>query len=345
MKISMDDLAFFNRQLASMVRLKTPLAEGIDILARECNTANFKKVLEGIGGELSEGKPLSQALSSRPEVFSPAYIAIVEAAEQSGDIATPLERMADYSETSLELKSSLFYVALIPFITLCSTIVVTLFLVTFILPKFKEIFLSLGAELPGVTLILLDVSNFYMSYHLSISFCLIFVAMFLLISYWTRAMWLETVLWNLPFIGELIRTSHYTRFCIHLSHLLEQSIPLGKSLELMGLMFKSPLMRGAISDMKEAVENGNSFSEQMKSSGIFPESMVWKISFAEKKGNLAEAFGELHRYFLHYFRALVPRFVYIFGPVLVIGVALFVGFVVTAMFLPIFQLQNHMAGG
>jgi type II secretory pathway component PulF len=343
--ISPADLAFLNRQLASMVRLQTPLAEGFHVLAKESRGKHFQQILEGIHQNLASGKKLSQALAERPDIFPLTYVTLVEAGELSGDLSGALESMADYSETTLELRTSLFNVSIIPIMTSLVVLGVFSFIAVAVLPKFAEIFDSLGVELPLLTAIVLGFSNFMVSYTLEVLLGLLALVAFFAVSFMMRVRWLDWLLLNLPFIGMLLRTVHYTRFCMTVSHLLKHRIPLNKALELSQVAIGSPILRGAILDMKTAVENGKSLAEELRASGIFPETMAWKLAFAEKNGNLVEAFHELHRYFLQYFRMLVPRFVYIAAPCLVLIVGTGVGFIILSVFLPIFKLQAQLAGG
>jgi type II secretory pathway component PulF len=344
--ISPVDLAFFNRQLASMVRLQTPLAEGFQVLSRECSGKHFQQILEEIHQKLASGKKLSEALAERSDIFPPTYIALIEAGETSGDLAGALENMADYSETTTELRSIFFNVSIIPIMTSCVIVLILGFLTVFVLPKFKEIFVSLGVDLPPITLMLLTIGSFFneaASYGGWV--VLLGIVVLLLICFIQRPVWFDWILLNLPFVGLLLRSVYYTRFCMTVSHLLRQRIPLPQALGLARGVVPSPIMQGAIEDMQHAVESGQSLAEQARASGVFPETMSWKLSFAEKKGNLVEAFHELHRYFLQYFRMLAPRFMYIIAPCVVLIMGLIVAFVLLSVFLPIFKLQTMLVGG
>lgn len=342
MKISLQDLAFLNRQLASMVNLKMPLAEGFAVLAKECRGENFRALLEEIHNSLKNGKKLSQALAEKPEIFPAPYVALIEAGETSGDLASALESLADYSETSMEFKNSLVNIAFIPVITALTAVGISAFIFTSIFPKFKEIFASLDVELPWLTGFALSLSEFFMQYGQALLLGLLGVLFIMVISFVRRAMWLDCVLLNLPFMGEALRTVHYTRFCQTLCHLLKQRIPLNTALALTKNIFRSPVFHAAVEDMKKAVENGESMTEQARAAGIFPETMLWKLSFAEKKGDMVQTLQELQRYLLGYYRMLTSRLIYLLAPCLVIVIALFVGSLVLSVFLPIFKLQANL---
>ena len=345
MKISAEDLVFLNRQLASMVRLKTPLAEGFGVMARECRDPNFQRLVEEVRQQLTNGKKLSEALAVRPEAFPPTYLALIEAGESSGNLTAALESMADYSQTTMELRSSFFEVCQIPILTLCVAAGVFMLLAVAILPRFMESFVALGVELPPVTLFVLGVSRFISDYLPHLVGAIAALTLCCWGSWTRRALWLDHLLLNLPFIGELLRTAHYTKLCMTLSHLLSNRVPLNQALGLTEKTFRSPIMRAAIQDLKAAVASGGSFAEQCRQSGVFPETMSWKLAFGEQQGTLVEVLAELHGYFLRLFRDRVTRVTFLFAPCLTILVAIVVGIIALSAFLPIFKLQQMLAGG
>jgi len=345
-RIGSDELSFFNRQLASMARLDLPFPDGLRNLSEEVDGHEFHGLVTAVLEDLEEGQSLSEALGRHRKVFSDLYVAIVRAGEESGDLAGALDSLANYSESMLFLKQRVRAALAYPTVALCITGGLMYFLLTSILPRFKDVFTSLDIELPKLTRFYLSVATELNEHWVVFLGILLITGISVMIMRRidSSARRLRQFALGLPFYGKLLRQVLLLRFCETLRALLKSNVSLVPALELTAMTMGDNLASRTVTDMRIAAEEGRRVSDVLKRNTIFPRTFVWKFALAEEQGTLEETLGELTRYLKGELRSITARFTYLFEPVLIAVVGLLVGSMVLSVFLPIFKLQSALSG-
>lgn len=345
-RVGHDELGFFNRQLASMARLDLPFPEGLRSLSEEVDGHEFHKLITNVLADLEEGQSLSDALGRHPEVFSDLYVGIVRAGEESGDLAAALDSLANYSESMLFLRQRVRAALTYPTVAICVTGGMMYFLLTAIIPKFRDVFASLDIELPGLTRFYLSVATELNRHWMVVLGVLVGIGLGVAIlrRLDSGARRLRQFSLGLPFYGRLLRQVLLLRFCETLRALLASNVSLVPALDLTAKTMGDNLARQTVADMCKAAEEGRRVSDVLRRNSIFPKTFVWKFALAEEQGTLEETLAELTRYLQGELRSITARFSYLLEPFLIALVGLLVGSMVLSVFLPIFSLQQKLSG-
>jgi type IV pilus assembly protein PilC len=345
-RIGFDELTFFNRQLASMARLDLSFPDGLKKLSEEVEGTEFRALVLTVHEDLEEGQSLSDALSRHHDVFSELYLGIVRAGEEGGDLASALEGLANYSESMLFLKQRIRAALTYPTVAIGITGAIMYFLLVGILPKFQDVFASLDIELPKLTKFYLSVATTLNENHLLVlgGLGLAVIAVLVMRRMDTGARKLRQFALGLPFYGRLLRQVLLLRFCETLRALLASNVSLVPALDLTAKTLGDNLAHQTVSDMRVAAEEGRRVSDVLKRNSIFPKTFVWKFALAEEQGTLEKTLGELSRYLREELHSLTARVTYLLEPFLIALVAILVGSMVLSVFLPIFTLQEKLAG-
>ena len=345
-RIGYDELSFLNRQLASMARLDLPFPEGLRSLSEEVDGHEFHSLITVVLADLEEGQSLSDSLGNHPEVFSDLYIGIVRAGEESGDLAGALDSLANYSESMLLLKQRVRAALTYPTVALCITGGLMYFLLSSILPKFQAVFDSLDIELPRMTKFYLSVAM-QLNQHWALVLGIVIlgvISLMIMRRIDASARRLRQFSLGLPFYGRLLRQVLLLRFCETLQALLKSNVSLVPALDLTAKTMGDNLARQTVADMCTAAEEGRRVSDVLRRNSIFPRTFVWKFALAEEQGTLVDTLGELSRFLKGELRSITARFSYLLEPFLIAFVGLLVGSMVLSVFLPIFKLQEKLAG-
>ena len=345
-RIGYDELRFFNRQLASMARLDLPLPDGLKTLSEEVESPVFQGLVTEVHGDLSQGLSLSDALARHTDVFSELYLGIVRAGEEAGDLASALEGLANYSESMLFLRHRVRAALAYPIFAIMLTGTITYFMFITLVPKFGDVFASLDIELPGMT-------KFYLGLTTSLSrnsalvlgvIASLVILVLLMRRYDAAARRLRQFSLSLPFFGRLLRQVLLLRFCETLRALLKSNVSLVPALALTGKTLGDNLARQTVEDMRAAAEEGRRVSDLLKRNSLFPKTFVWKFALAEEQGTLEATLGDLSRYLEEELRSITTRFSALVEPMLIVMMSVLVGSMVISVFLPIFKLQEKLAG-
>jgi type IV pilus assembly protein PilC len=345
-RIGFDELTFLNRQLASMARLNLPFTEGLRALAEEVDARDFRALIREVLAELEEGKPLSAALRKRGDVFSDLYVGIVEAGEESGDLGSALEGLADYSESMLFLRQRVRASLAYPSLACGVALAMIVYLFTGLMPRFGAIFESLDIGLPPLTEFYLGLATGMRNNGLWILLGLVgvVIAILLIRRIAAGARTLRQFALNLPFYGKLLRQVLLLRFCETMKALLRSNVSLVPALDLTARTMGNNVLRRTVEDMAAAAEEGRRISDPLRRNTVFPRTFVWKFALAEEQGTLEATLGEMGEFFEKQLRSVTSRFSSLLEPFLIAIVGIVVGSLVLAVFLPIFNLQAKMVG-
>ena len=340
-RIGLDELTFFNRQLASMARLDLPFPQGLRALAQEVEGREFQSLVAEVVVDLEEGKPLSEALSRHEDVFTDLYLGIVRAGEEGGDLAAGLEGLANYSESMLFLKQRVRSTLAYPTVALVVSLGMIGFVFSTLVPRFGTIYAALDVEVPALTsfyLGLATVFNDHLPMFLGLLCGIVLVVMMARRS-GAGARTLRRVALSLPFYGRLLRQVLLLRFCETLAALLKSNVSLVPALDLTSKTLGDNVLRLTVDDMRAAAEEGRRMSDVLRRNTIFPRTLVWKFAMAEEQGTLEPTLVELSRYLQMELKAITTRFSSLLEPFLIALVGIVVGSLVLSVFLPIFKLH------
>ncbi len=341
-RITPQDLALMTRQLATLVGAGLPLVECLSALIDQVDNARQKRILSQVREKVVEGGTLADALKAHPRIFNDLFVNMVRAGEASGALEVVLVRLAEYTERSAELRgkvrSALTYPILMAFVGSG----ILLFLLSYVVPKLTRIFTETHASLPALTIVLLAISGFAQSYWWVIVGVAVFATVGVRLSMRTptgRLRFDRSVL-RIPYFGKLVRKVALARFARTLSTLLEGGIPLLQSLDIVKNVVNNMVLRNAIESGRDSIREGHSIADPLKKSGVFPPLLTHMIGVGEKSGELEQMLGRAADAYDNEVEASVNALSSVMEPMIVLFMGAIVLFIVLAVMLPIFELNQ-----
>jgi general secretion pathway protein F len=336
------DLALLTRQFATLVRSGLPLEEALGTVARQSDKPRLRNLVAAVRARVMEGRSLSQGLSEFPHVFPPIYRSTVAAGEQSGHLDIVLERLADYTESRQQLRQKLQLALIYPTLLTLMALLVTVALLTYVVPEVVQVFADIGQQLPWLTRALIALSDALRAHGLSLllGLALAGIALGLLLRRpGPRMAWHRLVL-RLPLVGRLVRGMNTARFARTLSILSASGVAVLEALRIAAEVVSSLPMRAAVSEVAERVREGSEIGTALERSGQFPPMTVHLIRSGEASGALDSM---LERAALSQERELETRLAMLMGllePLLILLMGGIVLVIVLAILLPIFELNQ-----
>ncbi len=341
-KIKADVLVIFARQLATMVDSGIPIAQSLDVLTEQMDSPAFKTVMKKIRDDVEAGASLSEAMGRHPRAFSDFFVNMVRAGESSGRLDEILDRVAGYLEkvTSLQRKvsASLFYPAFVSLLAFG----ITSFLVIVIVPKFKEIFTSLGGQLPMPTQMLLSLSDFMRNY-LVMEIVALFVGIFLLRLYINTPagrLWFDKTTLKFPLIGKLLQKVVIARFARTLATLVKSGVPILGALEIVAKTSGNKVVERAVMAARSSIKEGENIAGPLSQSKVFPAMVTRMIAVGEKTGELEKMLTKIADFYESEVDAAVTGLTSLIEPLVIAVLGVIIGGIVIALFLPVFKIST-----
>lgn len=340
-KITEKDIALFTRQLATMMKSGVPLLQAFDIVGRGHSNPTVGKLLLDIKADVETGSSLSQAFRKFPLQFDALYCNLVSAGEQAGILDTLLDRLATYKEKIIaikgKIKSAMFY----PISILVVAFVITAVIMIFVIPAFKEVFKSFGADLPAPTLIVMGISDFFVSYWWAI-FGIIGGGLYAFFESWKRSekvqIAMDRFLLRLPIFGEIIRKSVIARWTRTLSTMFAAGVPLVESLDSVGGAAGNYVYKLATKQIQSEVSTGTSLTVSMQNVNLFPNMVTQMVAIGEESGALDSMLSKVADFFESEVDDAVDAMSSLMEPIIMVVLGVLIGGMVVAMYLPIFKL-------
>jgi len=336
------DIMTFTYQLGVLLDAGFPLDRALSILSDLTEKKALKDLIREILSQVRSGKSFSESLSKFPSIFPLFYVNMIKAGETGGFLEDTILRLATYMENSRvlkeEVRSALIYPMLLSIVGSAAVII----LLTFVVPKFTRIFSDMGEALPLPTIILLAVSNGIIKYWwliLLAFFGAFFVARYFLRSDWGRRWW-DRMRFEAPLFGKLFKETAVSRFSRTLGTLLRSGVPVLNALHIVKGTMGSERIAEMISSVREAVRKGRGISEPLKNSEIFPSLAVHMIAVGEETGRLDEMLFKIAERFDLEVRTTVKRLISLLEPALILLMGIIVGFIVIAMLMAIFSINE-----
>lgn len=338
--ISTQELIVFYLQLSNMLNAGINILSSLKALANQVENKRLKKIIGDVSKSIEAGESFSTALSKYPKVFPFVFISMVKAGEASGKLEMVLSRFVQFTEHQADLREKIRGALFYPLILLSCGIAVTLFIVTFIIPKFTEIFLKAGINLPLPTLILsytgMAIKQFWYLIILLIILCCIGIKYY--IKTGPGRFNLDRLKLNLPIIGPLYRKAAISRFSRTLATLVATGVPILKSLDITEDVIANAVLGHLIRNARIAVEKGEKISESLKISEEFPPDTIQMISVGEETGDLAGMLNKISDFYDMSLGYSIKKLVTVIEPLLLVIMGGMVGFIMASMLLPMFDM-------
>jgi general secretion pathway protein F len=341
-RVSLPDLALMTRRLATLLGSAVPVYEAVTTLYEQEKPGELKNILNRLRDRLAEGAGLAKALAGEPQVFSESYVSMVAAGEASGALEIVLERLAEFLEDQEAVRSRVVTSLAYPTLMLVVGSGVMLFLLAFVVPKIITVFQESKAALPLITIILIKVSAVLQKgwWLLVLAACAVAVTYDRLRRRENVRRRQDRFLLRLPLVGPLIQRLVLGRFAKVLGLLLASGVPVTRAMEITGEVVVNREYRACLAQVREELIQGGSLSVSLGKSPLFPPLLVHMVAVGEKGGELERMLAKAGSAFEKEFDTAVTRFMALLEPLLVLGMGLGVGFVVIAVLLPIFQLNQ-----
>ncbi len=341
-KIKDRDLAIFTRQFSTMIDAGLPLVQCLGILSTQTENKELRKHLAGIKDEVEQGATYNEALRKHPKAFNELYANMVEAGEVGGILDTILSRLAAYIEKNMQLKKKIKSAMFYPAIIMAIAGIIVSGLLIFVIPIFADMFKDFGKELPMPTQMCMDASAFMGSWSGGgVLFLSGIISIFIIKRvYKTKKgqLWIDTLLLKLPVFGDLIRKVSVSKFTRTLGTLTSSGVPILEGLDIVARTAGNKVVEKAIVASRESISEGKTISEPLMQTKVFPAMVVQMINVGETTGKLDTMLGKIADFYDDEVDNAVAALTSMLEPMLMVFLGITVGFIVVAMYLPIFQM-------
>ncbi len=343
-RVGLQDLAMAMRQLATLAAAGIPLVDSLGALATQVDDVVLKKALTQVRDKVNEGSSLADALKDFPKIFSPLFVNMVHAGENSGTLDIVLARLADFTESQMTLRQKIRSAMIYPVMMMVISTGIIGYLVAFVIPKISKIFEGMHKALPAVTLGLLATARFMQSYWWLV--VLMLVGAGYGFRRWKnsekgRPRW-DALMLRLPIVGRLIRKIAVSRFARTLATLLKSGVPIISALDIVKNVVNNKVLEKAIETARENVKEGEAIAKPLERSGVFPPIVLHMIHVGEQTGELENMLFRVADAFENEVTATINGLTAVFEPLMLLVMAGFVGFAVIAIMLPIMDMTSGL---
>ncbi len=341
-KVRPDDLVIFSRQLSTMVEAGIPILQALDALQEQITHEYFHNVIVSVRDDIQLGSSLSAAFAKHPRAFDSLFINMVKVGETGGVLSTILDRIASYMEKTLKLKRKVKSALIYPAVVVSMAIIITIILLVKVVPTFAAIYESFDSELPGMTQMLILISDILK--HNILFVCAGLGAFIFLMTRWYRTdkgkLLIDRLILSLPIFGDMIRKVAISRFSRTLATLLQTGVPILESLDIVSKSSGNRVIELVVDGVKNNVREGESIATPLIKSGVFPPMVTRMIAIGEKSGQLEKMLSKIAEFFDDQVDAAVAGLTSIIEPVIIGFLGIVVGFIVIALFLPIINITQ-----
>ena len=340
-KVNEKDITFFTRQLATMLKAGVPLLQSFEIVARGHSNARFSRLMMDIKSKIEAGSSMSQAFREHPGHFDTLYCNLVAAGEASGTLDAILDRLATYKEKILAIKSKIKSALFYPISVIVVAIVVVWIIMVFVIPSFKKVFSSFGADLPAPTLIVIAMSEWVVAWWWLVFLIILstIVGTGIMLKRSTAFRYgFDRLMLKIPIIGGVLEKATIARWTRTLQTMFAAGVPLVESLDAVGGASGNAVYEQATKRIQTEVSTGTSLTNSMSNTGLFPTMVLQMIQIGEESGSLDNMLGKIAEYFEREVDDAVAALSSLLEPIIIVFLGVVIGGLVVAMYLPIFKL-------
>ncbi len=346
-KVSEKDVTLFTRQLATMMKSGVPLLQAFDIVGKGHSNPAVSKLLASIKADVETGSSLSAAFRKYPLHFDNLFCNLVGAGEQAGILDSLLDRLATYKEKILAIKRKIKSALMYPISIIVVAFVITAVIMIFVVPAFKELFSGFGADLPGPTLFVMAISDFFVSYWWAIFGAIGFGLWFFFYT-WKRSekmqATMDRLLLKLPIFGEVIRKATLARFARTLATMFTAGVPLVEALDSVAGASGNRVYYDATKKIQSEISTGTSLTVAMQNAEVFPNMMLQMTAIGEESGALDSMLSKVADFYEGEVDDAVEGLSSLMEPIIMVVLGVLIGGLVIAMYMPIFKLGQVVGG-
>ena len=340
-KIKPKDIALFTRQMATMMKAGVPLLQSFDIVGRGNPNPSVTRLLNEIRQDVETGTSLSIAFRRHPMYFDDLYCNLVEAGESAGILESLLDRLATYMEKTEAIKSKIKSALMYPISVIIVAFVVVTLIMLFVIPAFKEVFSSFGADLPAPTMFVIGMSEFFTTYWWLI-FGILGGGIYFFLQAWKRSpkvqVFMDRALLKLPVFGALIDKSCIARWTRTLSTMFAAGVPLVEALDSVGGASGNIIYKEATDKIQKSVSIGTSLAVAMTDANVFPSMVLQMCAIGEESGAIDHMLGKAADFYEAEVDEMVAGLSSLMEPIIIVLLGTIIGGIVVSMYLPIFKL-------
>jgi type IV pilus assembly protein PilC len=348
-KVPGKTLTVFTRQLSTLISAGLPLLRSLRTLGKQEKDANLKKIMLGLSESVEGGTTFSEALTQHPKAFNKLYVNMVKAGELGGVLEIVLTRLAEFAEKSQRIKGKVTSAMVYPLVVLTIAVGIVTFLMLFIVPKFEAIFKDMlgGRPLPFITQMIMDLSRFIQGNFLLIAGVIV-VAVFatrFAMKMPSVAAAVDNYKLKIPLFGDMLTKTSVARFSRTLGTLVSSGVPILQALNITRDTAGNLRVSKAVESIHDNVKEGESMVTPMEASGIFPPMVVSMVQVGEETGQLPDMLTKVADVFEEEVDNAVSGLTSLLEPVMIVLLALVVGTIVVALFLPLITIIQDLTGG
>lgn len=341
-KVKPKELAIFTRQFSVMIDAGLPLVQCLEILGAQQSDKGFRKIIDAVRRDVEQGATLQTALSKHPKAFNDLYVNMVGAGEAGGILDVILQRLSGYIEKAVKLTAKVKSAMTYPISVICIAIGVVLIIMVKVIPVFSQMYEGLGAKLPAPTMVCMTMSGIIINYSYVVA--AFFVVAWLGIRQYYRTnqgrLVLDRILLKTPVLGDLLLKVAVARFCRTLGTLTSSGVPILEGMEITARTAGNQVIHNAILTAKTAVEQGRNISTPLAETKVFPPMVVQMVGVGEATGALDAMLSKVADFYEDEVDNAVAALTSLMEPLMIAILGVIIGFIVVAMYLPIFQLAN-----
>jgi len=343
---SQKEILDFTTQLAVMIRAGINIRQALEGIAEQTKNVRFKRILQEIRTDVESGKPFSEALARHPKQFNPLYVNMVKASEMSGSFGRMLDRIASFIQQQLETRNMVIGASIYPGVIAIMAISVTVFLLTFVLPRFAGVFKGKEDILPGPTLFLMGLSDWMVLYWWipMIAAFVGFAGFLVFIRTEVGRFWWDMLRLRVPLFGPMFRALYVSRSLQTMGELLNAGVPVLDSLVVTGDIAGNAHYRRLWRRVGRSVREGRRINTELERTSLLPRSVVQMVSAGEESGRLGEVLEEIASYYLRVLKDAIKTMTSMIEPILIVAMGALVGFIAMAIILPIFKMSSIVGG-
>jgi type IV pilus assembly protein PilC len=343
-KVKPKSLAIFTRQFSVMIDAGLPLVQCLEILGAQQDDKRFQRIIEAIRDDVEKGSTLQTALSKHPKAFNDLYVNMVGAGESGGILDVILQRLSGYIEKAVKLTSKVKGAMTYPVAVITIAIAVVVIIMVKVIPVFSAMYEGMGSKLPYPTLICISISNVLINYSWLVILGGIGIVIGLRQYYQTPTghLQIDAVMLKIPIIGDVLRKVAVARFCRTLGTLISSGVPILEGMDITAKTAGNMVIQNAILKSKDAVEQGRNISTPLAETKVFPPMVVQMVGVGEATGALDAMLSKVADFYEDEVDNAVANLTSLMEPVMIAMLGGIIGFIVVAMYMPIFNLANVM---
>jgi type IV pilus assembly protein PilC len=342
--VPLKELQVFTRQLSTLLGSGIPILQSLEVLSQSQRSAGMSIALKSMVNDINQGRRFGEAMAEHPLVFDRFYVNMVKAGEESGNIDQILNRLAVYIEKAAKVKGQIKGAMVYPIAILVVAFLVVAGLMIFVIPKFEAVFASSGQELPGLTKIVVALSKVFISYWWAIIGG-IAGSVFFLINYYRTdegKKTIDTIMIDIPYIGDLIQKSAVARFTRTLSTLLASGVSIMEALEIASRVTGNVVIETALIRAREAISEGKSLTVPLAKEKYIPQMVTQMIGVGEQTGAIDQMLNKVADFYEDEVDVAVSALTSVMEPLMMVVLGGIIAFVVVAMYLPIFNMAGSV---